>query len=117
MVAIETLITEYLAGATAKELADKYGCSRQNISERLRRQGISYGNNKIGHTLLTHVCPTCNKSYTTRYSNQIFCSSKCIRFKDVCVRGHVLAEDTRDPNYHHRCKICTREQYQRRKNL
>ncbi len=102
----EQLAAEYRAGATIRELAEKYGCSKQNINIRLLNYGVAMRHSTRMRP--DRVCPTCGKIFQTRKKSQLFCRQECVRMKDTCIRGHELTEDNRYhyPGGNSRCKLC-----------
>ena len=107
-VPIATLIAEYEAGASTRELAGRHGCSFQNIAQRLRTAGVAVRPTGSIRQLDARVCPTCGTTFQPVYSGQTFCKMEHIRQKTTCVRGHALTEATRYhyPGSNSRCKEC-----------
>lgn len=101
---IDTLIADYKAGATVRDLSARYGTTFQNIAVRLRNAGVVRPLKQFAK----RICVTCGRRYTPSRNDQRFCNAQCIRRKTVCVNGHPITEENRYhfPSGNSRCKTC-----------
>lgn len=108
---ITVIVADYQAGMSLREIATLYGCSFQNVQQRLLNAGVAmrpYGYPGIVKGKLQKTCPTCGKAFETYSHTQRFCCQEHIRLKAVCKHGHILTEDNRYhfPGSSSRCKQC-----------
>lgn len=118
-VPIATLIAEYQAGASTREIGARHDCSYQNIAQRLRSAGVVMRPTAVTR-LDARACPTCGVTFQPRHSGQVYCKTEHVRHKTTCVRGHALTEENRYhfPSAQSRCKECAKirgREYRKRK--
>lgn len=111
MIPIKQLIAAYAECQNVRAVAAQFGCSFQNVAQRLRTAGVAL---RPAHytskypALELRTCPTCEATFKPTSRAQRFCGLPCVRHKQYCKRGHLLTEETR---YHFhgsasRCKEC-----------
>lgn len=106
---LQALIDAYEAGASLATIAERFNISPQTAHNRLTRVGVRMRPAHKPRGRSERTCPTCGRVFYPVNARQRFCRCECMRFKDTCVRGHPLTEETRYhfASGHSRCKVCT----------
>jgi len=72
-----TLIAEYEAGATLRQIARRYGVSFQTLAVQLKHAGVAR-RPKHPRKYADRVCVTCGGTYHPWNGQQRYCSPACV---------------------------------------